>query len=156
MPRSMGRRIFMCEFYIPVFFYPLCLSVKARIARGLGRDSSLPTSPPTVRVITTKLKKQSSIVGKGNHSVNNIQKLKPRVEQVCRELGLQYATEDNAGRIYVNLTGGAADMPPPQQQQPPHHYQPSQPHHGGQQQAGQEELVPRLLRKLEQACCIVM
>lgn len=28
-----------------------------------------------------------SIVGKGNHSANHIQKLKPRVEQVCRDLG---------------------------------------------------------------------
>lgn len=52
------------------------------------------------------------IVGKGNHSANHVQKIKPRVEQVCRELGLQYATEENAGRIYVNLTGGPAEMPP--------------------------------------------
>ncbi|KAL8707051.1 MAG: hypothetical protein Q9220_007836 [cf. Caloplaca sp. 1 TL-2023] len=39
------------------------------------------------------------IVGKGNHSVNHIQKIKPRVEQICQEQGLQYATEHNAGRI---------------------------------------------------------
>ncbi|KIX05501.1 uncharacterized protein Z518_06373 [Rhinocladiella mackenziei CBS 650.93] len=50
------------------------------------------------------------IVGKGNHSSGHIQKIKPRVEQVCRELGLQYHTEANDGRIYVNLTGGAVDM----------------------------------------------
>ncbi|OJK04776.1 hypothetical protein ASPACDRAFT_74348 [Aspergillus aculeatus ATCC 16872] len=126
------------------------------------------------------------IVGKGNHSANHVQKIKPRVEQVCRELGLQYATEENAGRIYVNLTGGPADM----SQAPAHHYQ--QPHHqqqqqypgGGQQQSHQypqqqqqypqqqqqqqqggnqnelEEVVnavlPRILRKLEKACCVVM
>ncbi|KIN03710.1 hypothetical protein OIDMADRAFT_102129 [Oidiodendron maius Zn] len=52
------------------------------------------------------------IVGKGNHSVNHVQKIKPRVEQVCQELGLQYATEENEGRMYVNLQGGPAVMPP--------------------------------------------
>ena len=47
-------------------------------------------------------------MGQGNHSYNHIQKLKPRVEQICRELGLQYATEENEGRIYINLTGEPA------------------------------------------------
>ncbi|KAI9038775.1 Smr domain-containing protein [Aspergillus affinis] len=109
------------------------------------------------------------IVGKGNHSANHVQKLKPRVERVCQELGLQYATEDNAGRIYVNLTGGAAEMPsygggqPSQHQYPgqqPHH---QQQHHGQQQQQQQDPLeqavnsiLPRVMRKLEKACCIVM
>ncbi|KAL9584850.1 MAG: hypothetical protein Q9203_004493 [Teloschistes exilis] len=51
------------------------------------------------------------IVGKGNHSYNHIQKIKPRVEQVCQQLGLQYATEHNAGRMYINLQGGAPQMP---------------------------------------------
>ncbi|KAL6715491.1 hypothetical protein ACLMJK_006452 [Lecanora helva] len=51
------------------------------------------------------------IVGKGNHSPNHIQKIKPKVEQICRELGLQYSTEHNAGRIYINLKGGTAHMP---------------------------------------------
>ncbi|KAJ5161621.1 hypothetical protein N7492_007013 [Penicillium capsulatum] len=106
------------------------------------------------------------IVGKGNHSTHHVQKIKPRVEQVCRELGLQYATEDNAGRIYVNLTGGEAVMPPahhaPHQggypgQQGQHHQQ----HHQQQQQGDQIEqvvnaLLPRVLRKLEKACCVVM
>ena len=115
------------------------------------------------------------IVGKGNHSPHHIQKIKPRVEQVCRELGLQYHTEPNEGRIYVNLTGGPADgIPPPQhypggQQQ--HHqgggYPGQQPYHGGghqQQQHGQNDEVekivkkflPRILRRLERQCCIVM
>lgn len=105
------------------------------------------------------------IVGKGNHSANHVQKIKPRVEQVCRELGLQYTTEENAGRIYVNLTGGEAVMPPssghygsgggyPGQQQG---YQ------GHQQQQEPDELeefakkmLPKVLRKLEKACCVVM
>lgn len=52
-----------------------------------------------------------SIVGKGNHSPNHIQKIKPKVEQICQELGLQYATEPNAGRMFINLQGGPAVMP---------------------------------------------
>ncbi|KAK4933994.1 hypothetical protein LTR66_015782 [Elasticomyces elasticus] len=50
------------------------------------------------------------IVGKGNHSPGHIQKIKPRVEQICQQLNLQYHTEPNEGRMYVNLTGGAVDM----------------------------------------------
>ena len=69
-----------------------------------------------------------SIVGKGNHSVNHVQKIKPRVEQICQEQGLQYHTEHNEGRMYINLTGGAA-VPPagygkPQQYDQSHHGQP--------------------------------
>ncbi|GAB7365686.1 hypothetical protein MBLNU230_g7026t1 [Neophaeotheca triangularis] len=54
------------------------------------------------------------IVGKGNHSQGHVQKLKPRVEQVCRELGLQYHTdEENEGRIYVDLKPGGGGGPGP-------------------------------------------
>ncbi|KAI9750004.1 MAG: hypothetical protein M4579_006646 [Chaenotheca gracillima] len=74
------------------------------------------------------------IVGKGNHSTGHIQKIKPRVEQVCRELGLQYATEENAGRMYINLQGGPATMP----NMPHGGYAPGygggNQHHGGGQQ----------------------
>ncbi|KAF9884145.1 hypothetical protein FE257_002266 [Aspergillus nanangensis] len=113
------------------------------------------------------------IVGKGNHSANHVQKIKPRVEKVCRELGLQYTTEDNAGRIYINLTGGPADgghggyTPShgqhqyPAQQQHQHHGQQQQ--HHGQQQQNQDPVeqvvnavLPRVMRKLEKACCVVM
>ncbi|KGO46671.1 protein of unknown function DUF1771 [Penicillium expansum] len=120
------------------------------------------------------------IVGKGNHSANHIQKIKPRVEEVCRELGLQYATEENAGRIYVNLTGGEAVMPPSTGHQGgssgyPGHQQGYQGHQGQQQghqqqQHGQgqgqqqpdeleefaKKMLPKVLRKLEKACCVVM
>ena len=51
------------------------------------------------------------IVGKGNHSPGHIQKIKPKVEQICQELGLQYSSEPNAGRMYINLQGGPAVMP---------------------------------------------
>ncbi|KAJ6180995.1 hypothetical protein N7519_011456 [Penicillium mononematosum] len=104
------------------------------------------------------------IVGKGNHSANHVQKIKPRVEQVCRELGLQYATEDNAGRIYVNLTGGEAVMPPSTGHHGSSGYPGQQGHQQGHQQQQQpdelEELakkvLPKVLRKLEKACCVVM
>ncbi|KAK0109805.1 hypothetical protein ONS95_002477 [Cadophora gregata] len=125
------------------------------------------------------------IVGKGNHSVNHVQKIKPRVEQVCRELGLQYATEENAGRMYVNLTGAPAIMPPAGQQHGGYHGQqpqgghqqggyPGQQNHGQQQHHGQQQqhgnqqngqndemeklakkLLPKLLKKLD-GCCVVM
>ncbi|KAL4960268.1 Smr domain-containing protein [Aspergillus stella-maris] len=120
------------------------------------------------------------IVGKGNHSANHVQKIKPRVERVCRELGLQYRTEENEGRIYVNLTGGSADDVPSkpsggyghghgqqhhgqQHHAQPHHQQ--QHHQQQQQQHGENQdqveqvvhaLLPRVIRKLEKACCIVM
>ncbi|KAF2740227.1 smr domain-containing protein [Polyplosphaeria fusca] len=122
------------------------------------------------------------IVGKGNHSRNHVQKIKPRVEQVCRELGLQYRTEENEGRIFVNLQGGTVDhMPPPPMH--PHyggggypgqqHGGHGQQHHGGQQQHGGgqhgggqqqqndevEEMVKKGLPKLFKAlkgCCVVM
>lgn len=77
------------------------------------------------------------IVGKGNHSPGHVQKIKPRVEQVCRELGLQYATEENAGRIFINLQGGTAIIP---EDLKAHHgggyhsgYGGQPPHGGGQQ-----------------------
>lgn len=98
------------------------------------------------------------IVGKGNHSVHHVQKIKPRVERVCRELGLQYATEENEGRIYVNLTGGGVHGIPPSQPSQGHGHQQ---HHQQQENQDQVEqavhaLVPRVLRKLEKACCVVM
>ncbi|KAH6850117.1 hypothetical protein B0I37DRAFT_105783 [Chaetomium sp. MPI-CAGE-AT-0009] len=62
------------------------------------------------------------IVGKGNHSTGHVQKLKPRVERVCREAGLDYATEENEGRIYVDLKGGRVGAPPPLPAQPGGHH----------------------------------
>ncbi|KAK3692671.1 smr domain-containing protein [Podospora appendiculata] len=122
------------------------------------------------------------IVGKGNHSTGRVQKIKPRVEQICKEMGLDYATEENEGRLYVDLTGGRVNVPPPLpsqpgggysgggQQQPQHSggYRPPQGHQQGQQQQqhqqGQQEdeleklakkFLPKIFRKLE-GCCIVM
>ncbi|KAI3395535.1 hypothetical protein diail_1252 [Diaporthe ilicicola] len=90
------------------------------------------------------------IVGKGNHSVNHVQKLKPRVENLCQELGLQYRTEENEGRIYVNLQGhDIPHMPPPPASYSgggygggAHHGGKQQQHHGGQAQHGQQHPRP--------------
>ena len=104
-----------------------------------------------------------SIVGKGNHSANHVQKLKPRVEQVCRELGVRYETEENAGRIYVDLQGGEAAPPP---ERPPqhhdhhhggdgdghHHHRPRPPHHRPHEE---EDLLTKAVRKLAD-CCVIM
>ncbi|KAK8181053.1 hypothetical protein BC567DRAFT_71085 [Phyllosticta citribraziliensis] len=88
------------------------------------------------------------IVGKGNHSTGHVQKIKPRVEKVCQELGLQYRTEENAGRIYVDLTGGEAHLPSHLGgggQIPSHHipngHQGQQQHH--QQQQHHEQQHPQ-------------
>ncbi|KAH7132277.1 smr domain-containing protein [Dendryphion nanum] len=116
------------------------------------------------------------IVGKGIHSKGHVQKIKPRVEQVCQELGLNYQTEENEGRIYVDLTGGQiGQMPPPPNA--PHYGGHSGGHggqsHGGQQHGGQgqhhgggggqqqqndevEKLVKKGLTKLFRSCCVVM
>jgi hypothetical protein len=67
-----------------------------------------------------------------------VQKIKPRVEQVCRELGLQYNTEQNEGRIYINLQGGAAPG-----QMPSYDYQQShQPQHQNYGQPMYETAYP--------------
>lgn len=98
------------------------------------------------------------IVGRGNHSANHVQKLKPRVEELCRELGLEYHTEENEGRIYVALGGKAGGRP--HGARPDHgegHHEPKPhhggrpPHHGGQQQEDDPSLCGLLLR-----CCVVM
>lgn len=108
-----------------------------------------------------------------------MQKLKPRVEQICQELGLQYETEENAGRIYINLTGGPAQMSPQhhgqhggggyqqpygQQQEYGGAYPGQQQHQGVQQQQNtnmqiEEEVkkaLPGILRAFKSCCCVVM
>ncbi|KAF2462118.1 hypothetical protein BDY21DRAFT_330503 [Lineolata rhizophorae] len=106
------------------------------------------------------------IVGKGNHSANHVQRLKPRMEKLCREMGLRYRTEDNAGRIYVNLTGGPAEDVPSRHGHGPypgqaHH---GRPHGGGHHRPPQQEneveeiarkAVPKIFRAIK-SCCIVM
>lgn len=119
------------------------------------------------------------IVGKGNHSDGHIQKIRPRVEQVCRELGVQFHTEPNEGRIYVDLTGqgqgqqqqgyGYGQQQQQQQQyqqgyqqgygqQQQHQQRPQQQHQQHQGQNDQVEKVvkkflPRILNKLLRLLC---
>ena len=105
----------------------------------------------------------SRIVGKGNHSPNHIQKIKPRVEQICNELGLSEHTERNEGRIYIDLTGGQAQMPPgtayhPQyegQQQYYDQYGASQQNQNEQLEEAVKRNLPKLFRALKN-CCVVM
>ncbi|KAI0448168.1 hypothetical protein F4803DRAFT_496940 [Xylaria telfairii] len=114
------------------------------------------------------------IVGQGHHSVDHIQRIKPAIEQLCENLGLQYATEENAGRIYVNLQGGNITHIPPlpsqhdgYQHHPQHHngnqqqyhgQQQQQQHHSGQnQQEEQYDEIETFLKKLvNKYCCSVM
>ena len=70
--------------------------------------------------------------------MNHIQKIKPRVEQVCQELHLQYATEENEGRMYINLTGGPAIMPPRHGHGGQQHSYGQQQQPGGQYPQGQQ------------------
>lgn len=101
------------------------------------------------------------IVGRGNHSVGHVQKIKPRVEEVCRELGLQCHTEENEGRIYVDLGGKGKPSGRPHGGRPDHgqgqHGRPDhgQGQHGRPPHGGKEEedagLCGMLLR-----CCVVM
>ncbi|KUI59193.1 hypothetical protein VP1G_06480 [Cytospora mali] len=122
------------------------------------------------------------IVGKGNHSANHVQKIKPRVEQVCRELGLQYRTEENEGRMYVNLQGNdISEMPPlpsgpsgngyggghhagkqkhgqqhgPQHPRPPVTSQQPQQQQGDQTEDFESKIVSKIVRKMGE-CCVVM
>jgi hypothetical protein len=74
------------------------------------------------------------IVGKGNHSPDHVQKIKPRVEQICRELNLQFHTEPNAGRIYIELKpggggGGGANAYDYDQHHQPQHENYGRPHY---------------------------
>lgn len=75
------------------------------------------------------------------------------VERVCKEEGLQYRTEANEGRMYVDLTGGNVQGPSSYQQQPAQydqsqygqpHYQTAypmggQPQYGAWSQGGQQQ-----------------
>lgn len=102
------------------------------------------------------------IVGRGNHSTGRVQKIKPRVERLCQELGLDYATEENDGRIYVDLKGGRVGAPPPLPEQPAGH----EPGYAGghQQRPPQHHQRPPPQQQEEEfdifgcikGCCLVM
>lgn len=114
------------------------------------------------------------IVGKGNHSVNHVAKIKPAVEELCTQQGLEWRMEHNEGRIFINLKGqGMGGMPPPGQVQPAYggYQQQPQPHYGNQQQQHgdghtgkpqqgfDEQEVKQamgILRKCVKTCCTVM
>ena len=126
----------------------------------------------SVRIRSAQSQSQSHlhvIVGKGNHSEDHVQKIKPAVEKLCNELGLSYRTEENAGRMYIDLQGGGGgyvNQPPPPL---PGNFgnQYGQGYTGGgygggygggtqqQQQQQEEELVSGIFKCLK-GCCTVM
>jgi hypothetical protein len=69
------------------------------------------------RIIACKQRRENHlhvIVGKGIHSVDHIQKLKPAIEELCRTHNFEYSTEHNEGRIMVRFpVDGPAGMPAP-------------------------------------------
>ncbi|KAI5305263.1 histone methyltransferase set2 [Ascosphaera pollenicola] len=99
------------------------------------------------------------IVGRGIHSAHHVQKIKPAVEKVCDQLGLQHRVEPNAGRIYVNLTGGPAEPidegageEHQQQYRSPEAPQARPQEHTGAEQQGESSSDGGFCK----ACCVVM
>lgn len=102
------------------------------------------------RIIACKQRREDHlhiIVGKGIHSVNHIQRIKPAIEELCQRHNFQYTTEQNEGRILVHFPsdGQAGFLAPGSAgqygnvQQPQQAYHPQgQPSYGMQnQQQGQ-------------------
>ena len=137
------------------------------------------------RIVACKQRREDHlhiIVGKGIHSVGHIQKLKPAIEELCRQHGFQYKTEHNEGRIYVTFPpesfnagqgfpapGGGGQqqqqqqyMPQQQQQQQYQQQQYQQQQGGGQGQGGanwqqyntpqNRRLVMRFFRAIFRTC----
>ncbi|KAK6339582.1 hypothetical protein TWF718_008978 [Orbilia javanica] len=101
------------------------------------------------------------IVGKGIHSENHVQKIKPAVERFCQDNNLVYSIEKNAGRIYIDLQAeGVGEVDPgqhnwaynkPYQQHDQPQYTQNQQHQQEQQQdsaAGLLELVFGIIKKI--------
>lgn len=100
------------------------------------------------RIIACKQRRDNHlhvIVGKGIHSVDHVQKIKPAIEELCQRHQFSYTTEQNQGRILIQLpVDGQVGYPAPGSAgqyagiaQPQQAYQPqSQPSYGvfGQQQ----------------------
>jgi hypothetical protein len=91
------------------------------------------------------------IVGKGNHSAGGVAKIKPAVEKLLRAQGLQFNSEQNEGKLTVQLregggagqgSGGYGGHQQQQQQQQQQNYQQGgryQKHHQQQQQQQQQQ-----------------
>jgi hypothetical protein len=52
----------------------------------------------------------SRIVGKGIHSLNHLQKLRPAIEKLCQQQQFKYFVEENEGRILVKFGDGAGHL----------------------------------------------
>lgn len=116
------------------------------------------------RILACKQRRENHlhiIVGRGNHSVNHIQKLKPAIEQLCQQHNFEYNTEHNEGRILVKFPmDGQGGMPAPgsagqyaQVQQPQQAYHPhngQQGHQQGYQQGYQQQQQPQQTQQGQQ------
>ncbi|CCG82989.1 Smr domain protein [Taphrina deformans PYCC 5710] len=111
------------------------------------------------RIIACKQRRNNHlhiIVGKGIHSVDHVQKLKPAIEDLCQKHNFKYTTEHNEGRIYVEFpsdgqtgflapgsAGQYAGVQQPQQayhpQNQPSYAMQNNPQTGGQQQYQQQQ-----------------
>lgn len=78
----------------------------------------------SVFLVTDRMALCYSIVGKGIHSPGNTQKIKPAVEQLCRELKLQVLQEQNAGRLYISMGPAKKPASKPEAQKPKVHTPP--------------------------------
>ncbi|EPY50340.1 SMR and DUF1771 domain-containing protein [Schizosaccharomyces cryophilus OY26] len=105
------------------------------------------------------------IVGKGNHSVGHVEKLKPAVIQMLEQNNFRYSTEVNEGRIYVSFPHGVVPHPPqPVHASPYQHHQQQQPQ--PQQPVAAQGVDPETEKVIEEVvtcclprlktCCVIM
>ena len=92
----------------------VCVGQKEWVARGLLHMAMGNTKLQCFLLLTGLLTGLYSIVGKGKHSKDKIQKLKPAVVKLCRKLKLQVLKQKNPGRVHISLT----PPPPPPPPQP--------------------------------------
>ncbi|KAF5607732.1 nuclear WD PRL1 [Fusarium subglutinans] len=112
-----------------------------------------------------------AIVGKGHHSAGGVQKLKPKVEELCQELGLRAEILSLPRTLVVtvvtmvvssitslsitSLSITSLSITSLSKHHQPQHHQP-QHHQQGQQNDDDGQVLPWILKKLEKACCVVM
>ncbi|KAF6063643.1 Smr domain family protein [Candida albicans] len=76
------------------------------------------------------------IVGKGLHSANGVAKIKPAVDELCDQVGLNhYIDKKNSGVLVIDLKG-TTNVAPPQQT----YHGTGQPQYQQQHQGGQQDI----------------
>lgn len=122
--------------------------------------------------VRTNQAKLEVIVGKGNHSQNGVAKLKPAIDELCSEAGLNHYIEpNNSGVLVIDFTKTHNIRLPDswdtlpisspavhgnqyqyqyQNQQPQYHQQ--GPHHGGRKKSPIGKILIRSLIKVARTC----